>query len=169
MNFFWSLSERSGKKNIPVVGKHCNYNPCTRCGQEVLSSTLPHYPSVHRASALSLVYLITKGNGGKRSKQQRSRSHVRIKRRKSLFFYHSSTLTFCREWGKAGELSCTVIVLVKWEWLLFIVHCPHRLVQGIVYPHSGEGEWGTKHAAARASPLAQVGFTFSLKAGWDGR
>lgn len=70
-----------------VVRTHCNYNPCTCCGQEVLSSTLPHYPSVHYTSAFSLVYLITKGNGGKRSKQQRSQSRVRIKRKKSLALF----------------------------------------------------------------------------------
>lgn len=60
--------------------------------------------------------------------------------------------------GKAGELSCTVIVLVKWEWLLFIVHCPHRLVRGRYCVSSwwrrSKGR-RAEHAVARVSPLAQ--------------
>lgn len=70
----------------------CSGNPAL--GQEALSSTLPHYPSMHRASALGLVYLAAKVNGGKRS-------HVSVKR--CAFF-----LRLCYSHFVAG-----VIVLLK--------------------------------------------------------
>lgn len=102
LEFIW---KKRVKKDIPIATTatpHPTPTPqCTCRGQEVLSSTLPHYPSMHCASAISLVHLIAEGNGGKRSKHCRSRRHVRSEEKKSLLFLDfSSHLTFL---GASGD------------------------------------------------------------------
>lgn len=95
---FW---KKRVQKDIPIATT-ANPPPQRTCrGQEVLSSTLPHYPSMHCASAISLVHLIAEGNGGKRSKHCRSRRHVRSEEKKSLLFLDfSSPLIFL---GASGD------------------------------------------------------------------